>query len=212
MLRRSRRRGASILRWTRIEHHWLWQSERASLICPIVAYRGSWCTLSCRAVYTEQVDHIIPLNGNTVCRPPRIADGALIRIVLATHSVGLRASCRPFTAPTDFFGRRLVSKSHLTNYPSGTKRDPKRPIKLRRANNLKKPDISDAWQTIRAAIQRWIPSRACDNLLGRASAILNALNLLLISISAPARISRRIELTENLKHWVRSHTDNRDSL
>ena len=31
--RRSRRRGASILRWTRIEHHWFRQSKRASLIC-----------------------------------------------------------------------------------------------------------------------------------------------------------------------------------
>ena len=89
--RRSRRRGASILRWTRIEHH-RFPTKRKSivdLLQPIVACRASWRTLSYHAVYTEQVDHIIPLNGNTVCRPPRITDGALIRIVLATHGAGL---------------------------------------------------------------------------------------------------------------------------
>ena len=65
------------------------QKSIVDLLQPIVACRASWRTLSYHAVYTEQVDHIIPLNGNTVCRPARITDGALIRIVLATHGAGL---------------------------------------------------------------------------------------------------------------------------
>jgi hypothetical protein len=50
--------------------------KHVDLLQPNVAFRARWSTVSvtqmaiCHAIYTEQVDHVIPLNGTTVCRLP----------------------------------------------------------------------------------------------------------------------------------------------